>query len=85
MILRRFLRCGIHLKVLCSKVLALFISWIGATIYVVLPVSFFYLHNDMDTVTFVLMAVILRQWSLHMYALHNIVLYWEDASEPVEI
>ena len=40
------------------KSYVVFYLTIGTAIYDVLPVSYSYLHDDMETVTFVLMAVL---------------------------
>ena len=63
------------LKVLCSKVMALFTISISAAIHDILPVSYSYPHNT-DIVSFVLMAMSTMWWSL---------LYQEDPSESVGV
>ena len=48
----------ILLKVLCSKVMALFTFSIGAAICDILPVSSLYSHDDTDMMTFVIMVML---------------------------
>ena len=58
MTLQRLFNSWISPKVLCSKVKVLFTSSIGVAIYDVSPISYSYLYEDTDTVTFVLMAML---------------------------